>query len=131
MRRIIAGNGDEQAFKLFDQEYWDFDSIDLSGGKLFGVFVSGQSGILHHIHLRNLLVHDVHGEEVKHKESGLVVISPGTIQQHFDDALVEEVTAFDTEQWAGILIGGANFGEVAEKDWSTHVTVGNSVVHDV
>jgi hypothetical protein len=41
-QRIIAGNGDEEAFKLFDQEYWDVDSINFSGGKLFGVFVSGK-----------------------------------------------------------------------------------------
>ena len=129
--KIIAGNGDEQAFKLFDQEYWDVDSIDFSGGTVFGVLVSGQVGILHHIHLKNLLVHDVHGGEVKHKESGLVVISPGTVQQHFDDVLVEGIAAYGTDQWAGILIGGGNFGEVAEKDWSTHIVVRNSVVHDV
>ena len=51
--RVIAANGDEEAFKLFDQEYWEVDSIDFSGGRLFGVFVSGHGGILHHIHLRN------------------------------------------------------------------------------
>jgi hypothetical protein len=129
--KVIAGQGAEEAFKLLDQEYWDVDSIDFGGGTLFGVFVSGNEGILHHIHLRNLLVHDVHGGEVKHKESGLVVISPGKIQQHFDDVLVEGVTAYRTEQWAGIVVGGGNFGEVAEKDWSTHVIVRNSVVHDV
>jgi hypothetical protein len=129
--KVIAGKDDEEAFKLFDQEYWDIDSIDFSGGAIFGVFVSGDTGVLHHIHIRNLLVHDVHGADVKHKESGLVVISPGKAQQHFDDVFVEGVTAYGTEQWAGILIGGGNFGDVAEKDWSTHVVVRNSVVHDV
>jgi hypothetical protein len=129
--KVIAGKGDEEAFKLFDQEYWDVDSIEFAGGTLFGVFVSGQVGILHHIHLRNLLVHDVRGGEVKNKDNGLVVISPGKIKQHFDDVLVEGVTAFRTEQWAGILVGGGNFGDVAEEDWSTHVVVRNSVVHDV
>lgn len=129
--KIIAGRGDEEAFKLFNQQYWDVDSIDFSGGTLFGVYVSGQAGILHHIHIRNVLVHDVHGSEVKHKESGLVVISPGKVEQHFDDVQVEGVTAYDTNQWAGILVGGGNFGEVPEEDWNTHVTVRNSVVHDV
>jgi hypothetical protein len=129
--KAIADRGDEEAFKLFDQEYWDVDSIEFSGGTLFGVFVSGQTGILHHIHLRNLLVHDVHGGDVKHKESGLIVISPGKVEQHFDDVLVDGVTAYNAEQWAGILIGGGNFGDVPEKDWSTHVIVRNSVVHDV
>ena len=129
--RVLAGKGDEEAFKLFDQEYWDVDSIEFSGGTVFGVFVSGHAGILHHIHIRNLLVHDVHGGEMKHKESGLVVISPGKVQQHFDDVLVEGVTAYRTEQWAGILVGGGNFGEVAEENWNTHVIVRNSSVHDV
>jgi hypothetical protein len=129
--RVIAGKNDEEAFKLFDQQYWDVDSIEFSGGTLFGVFVSGQTGTLHHIHVRNLLVHDVHGGEVKHKESGLVVISPGKVEQHFDDVLVDGVTAYGTEQWVGILVGGGNFGEVTEENWNTRVVVRNSVVHDV
>jgi hypothetical protein len=129
--RVVANRGDEEAFKLFGQEFWDIDSIDFSGGTVFGVYVSGEAGVLHHIHLRNLLVHDVRGEEVKHKESGLVVISPGKVHQHFDDVLVDGIVAYGTAQWAGILVGGGNFGEVPEEDWSTHVIVRNSVVHDV
>ena len=129
--KVTARKGDEEVLKLFNQEYWDVDSINFSGGTLFGVFVSGDSGILHHIHLRNLLVHDVNGSDVKSKESGLVVISPGKAQQHFDDVLVEGVTAYRTQQWAGILVGGGNFGFLPESDWSTHVTVRDSVVHDV
>jgi Right handed beta helix region len=129
--KVIAGKNDEEAFKLFDQEYWDVDSIEFSGGTIFGVFVSGQTGVLHHIHVRNLLVHDVHGGEVKSKESGLVVISPGKLGQRFEDVLVEGVTAYDTNQWSGILVGGGNFGEVPEKDWCSHVIVRNSSVHDL
>jgi hypothetical protein len=129
--KVIAGKYDEEAFKLFDQEYWDVDSIEFSGGTIFGVFVSGQTGTLHHIHVRNLLVHDVHGGEVKNKESGLVVISPGKLGQRFDDVLVDGVTAYETNQWSGILIGGGNFGEVPEQDWCSHVIVRNSAVHDL
>jgi Right handed beta helix region len=129
--QVVAEKDAEEAFKLFDQEYWDIDSLEFSGGTLFGVYVSGQTGILHHIHVRNLLVHDVYGSEVKHKESGLVVISPGKVDQHFDDVLVDGVTAYGTDQWAGILVGGGNFGEVAEKDWNTNVIVRNSEVDDV
>jgi hypothetical protein len=129
--KVIANQGDEEAFRLFDQEYWDVDSIEFSGGTLFGVYVSGQAGVLHHIYLRNLLVHDVYGGDVKHKESGLVVVSPGKVEQHFDDVLVDGVTAYGTDQWAGILVGGGNFGDVEEKDWNTHVVVRNSTVHDL
>jgi len=129
--KVIAGKDDAQAFKLFNQEYWDVDSIDFSGGTVFGVFISGDTGILHHIHLKNLLVHDVNGQALKSKDCGLVVIQPGKAQQHFDDVLVEEVNAYRTNQWAGIMVGGGNFGFLPESDWSTHVTVRNSVVHDV
>lgn len=129
--KIIAGAKPSQAFKLFNQEYWDIDSLDFSGGSTFGVFISGDKGILHHIHLKNLLVHGVLGEDMKHKESGLVVISPGAESQWFDDVLVDGVTAYNTKQWAGILVGGGNFGFPPEGTWSTHVTIRNSVVHDV
>jgi hypothetical protein len=129
--KIAAGNKPTQAFKLFNQEYWDVDSLDFSGGSTFGVFVSGDKGILHHIHLTNLLVHDVLGEDMKHKESGLVVISPGAESQWFDDVLVDGVTAYNTKQWAGILVGGGDFGFPPEDTWSTRVTIRNSIVHDV
>jgi hypothetical protein len=129
--KVTANKVDEESFRLFNQEYWDVDSIDFSGGTIFGVFVSGATGILHHIHLRNLLVHDVYGDKVKSKDTGLVVFTRGKIEQHFEDVLVEGVTAYHTTQWAGILIGGGNLGFTPEATWSTHVIVRNSVVHDV
>jgi hypothetical protein len=129
--KIVGGDKPTQAFKLFNQEYWDVDSLDFSGGSTFGIFISGDKGILHHIHLKNLLVHGVLGQDMKHKESGLIVISPGAASQWFDDVLVDGVTAYNTKQWAGILVGGGNFGFPPEDTWSTHVTIRNSVVHDV
>ncbi|WP_263368479.1 right-handed parallel beta-helix repeat-containing protein [Edaphobacter bradus] len=129
--KIFAGDKPTQAFKLFNQEYWDIDSLDLSGGTTFGIFISGDKGILHHIHLTNLLVHGVLGGDLKSKDSGLVVISPGTVNQWFDDVLVDGVTAYNTKQWAGIMVGGGNLGFTPENTWSTHVIIRNSIVHDV
>jgi len=129
--KIVAESGSEQALKLFNQEYWDIDSLDLSGANKFGVFISGDKGVLHHIHLANLLVHDIGGAEMKHKESGLVVISPGSVDQRFDDVLVDGVTAYNTQEWVGIMVGGGNFGWPPESTWSTHVIIRDSVVHDV
>lgn len=128
--RIVATTKDRQAFLLDGQEYWDVDSLDIAGGNTFGVYVTGETGVLHHIHLSNLSVHDVTGAELEHKESGLVIISPGSAEQHFDDVLVDGVTAWNTTQWAGILVGGGNFGYPPESTWSTHVAVRNSMVHD-
>jgi hypothetical protein len=129
--KIVADSKSEEALKLFNQEYWTIDSLEISGGNTFGVFVSGDKGILHHIHLANLRVHDVAGAEMKHKESGLVVISPGSADQRFDDVLVDGVIAFNTQEWVGIMVGGGNFGWPPESTWSTHVIIRNSIVHNV
>jgi hypothetical protein len=129
--RIIADTSAQESLKLFNQEYWDIDSLDLSGGTTNGVFISGDNGILHHIHLFNLAVHDVIGGELKHKESGLVAITPGSVNQHFDDVIVDGVTAWNTNQWVGIVVGGGNLGYPPENDWNTNVEIRNSAIHDV
>jgi hypothetical protein len=129
--RIIAETSAPESLKLFNQEYWDIDSLDLSGGTTYGVLISGDKGILHHIHLSNLAVHDVIGGELKYKESGLVSITPGSVHQHFDDVIVDGVTAWNTNQWVGILVGGGNLGYPPESDWNTNVEIRNSAIHDV
>ncbi|MFZ0662902.1 MAG: right-handed parallel beta-helix repeat-containing protein [Acidobacteriaceae bacterium] len=129
--RIIAGKSAKQALLLFNQQYWDIDSLDFSGGTVNGIFISGDKGVLHHIHLSNLAVHDVFGGEMKHKESGLVAISPSSANQHFDGVLVDNVTAWNTNQWVGILVGGGNLGYPPESDWSINAVIRNSSVHDV
>jgi hypothetical protein len=129
--RIVAGPGAEAALRLFNQEYWEIDSLDLSGSQTFGVFISGDKGVLHHIYVKNLAIHDVVGGELKDKESGLLAITPGTTAQHFDDVLIDGVTAWNTNQWAGIVVGGGNFGFPPRETWSTHVVIRNSTVHDV
>jgi hypothetical protein len=129
--KIVAASERDAVLKLFNQEYWNIDSLDFSGANKFGVFISGDKGILHHIHLANLVVHDVGGAEMKNKESGLVVISPGSVDQRFDDVLVDGVTAYNTQEWVGIMVGGGNFGWPPESTWSTHVVIRDSIVHDV
>jgi hypothetical protein len=129
--QIIADRQNDAALKLFNQQYWEIDSLDFSGSQIHGVFISGDRGVLHHIHLANLLVHDVGGEKIAAKETGLVIISPGAVNQHFDDVLVDGVEAYQTSQWAGILVGGGDFGMPPENTWSTRVVIRNSTVHDV
>jgi hypothetical protein len=75
-------------------------------------------------------VHDVTGD-VTAKEGGLLVISPGKLEQRFDDVLVDGATAYATSQWVGILIGGGDFGYPPESARSSDVVVRNSIVHDV
>lgn len=129
--KIIAPSAGEESFRLFNQEYWEIDSLDFSGGRTYGIFISGDKGILHHIHLNNLAVHDVVGGEMKNKDNGLVLITPGSVDQHFDDVLVDGVTAWNTQEWMGIMIGGGKFGFPPESTWSTNVVIRNSIIHDV
>lgn len=129
--KIVAPLGSEESFRLFNQEYWDIDSLDFSGGRTYGIFISGDKGILHHIHLKNLAVHDVVGGEMKSKDNGLVLITPGSVDQRFDDVLVDGVTAWNAQEWMGIMIGGGKFGFPPESTWSTNVVIRNSMVHDV
>jgi len=129
--KVVAEASAEEAFRLFDQQYWDIDSLDFSGGTTYGILISGTKGILHHIHLSNLAVHDVFGGTMKNKDNGLVVFSSGSVDQHFDDVLVDGVTAWNTNQWVGIMIGGGNLGFPPESAWNTNAVVRNSTVHDV
>jgi len=129
--RLIAAAKDRQVLGLFNQEYWQIDSLDLSGASRYGVFISGGVGTLHHIYLKNLYVHDVRGGDLKDKENGLVVVGPSSSKVVFNDILIDGVIAVHTNQWAGILVGGGNFKFSPDMPLNNHVTVRNSSVQDV
>jgi len=126
--RIRAGNGSEAAVVLFNQEYWEIASLDISGSTRYGAHVGGDRGTLHHIHLLQLSIHDVLDphSEMKKKASGLVVVEASSPDAAFDDVLVDGVIAERTNQWSGIFISGSD-----GKAITTHVSVKNSMVHDV
>jgi hypothetical protein len=129
--RIAATANDRQALLLFNQEYWQIDSLDISGANKYGVFVSGDKGSLRHIFLKNLSVHDVQGGDLQNKDNGLVVVGPSSSNVFFKDILVDGVVAAHTNQWAGILIGGGPFGFPADAPLNNKITVRNSSVQDV
>jgi hypothetical protein len=117
--RIEANPGDEFALRLFNQSFWEISSLDLKGGTTYGLFAGGDAPVLHHIHLRNLRVHDVRGL-MKRKESGLVVINASGTGIGFDDIEVDGILASNTTQWSGIFVSGAS-----------HVRIRNSIAHDM
>jgi hypothetical protein len=129
--RIVATASDRQVLLLFNQEYWQVDSLDLSGASKYGIFVSGDKGAMHHIALKNLFVHDVQGGAMKSKDNGLVVVGPSSRDAFFNDVLLDGVVVAHTNQWAGILIGGGNFPYAPDAPLNSHVTVRNSSVQDV
>jgi len=125
---IVDAAGGEAAVKLFDQQHWHIEAIEATGGNPYGIHISGSRGTLRHFRVRNVVIHDV-GGEVKAKTSGLLVVAAGGGGQTFEDVVIDGVTAYDTTQWAGILVHGAAW---ADKDLrARHVTIRNSIVHDV
>jgi hypothetical protein len=117
--RIVDDFADGAALRLSDQQYWEIASLDLSGSTTYGVLVESAGATMHHVFLRDLLVHNVRGS-LKHKESGLVVLHATGPSGSFDNILVDGVQAFDTTQWAGIFVSDA-----------AHVQVLNSIAHNV
>ena len=134
LRPIIDGGGNEAAFLLFNQQYWHIQDIELTGGTVFGIHITGDEtgGTLNHFRLTNLVIHDVYGVEVESKVTGLVVLSSGGENNTLNDVVVDNVTAYNTNQWGGIVIAGlAGDYRLDPPVLSTNITVRNSTVHDV
>lgn len=121
---VIEARNAESAIKLFNQHHWEIESLETVGGIPYGVIISGTRGDLRHFVLRNLVVHDVSGEP-KTKVSGLVTITaPGSA--HLQDILIDGITAYNTTQWAGMVVNG-NWLAGRIRD----VVIRNSIVHHV
>ena len=129
--KIAAPSTARQALLLFNQQYWQVDSLDISGGNKYGVFVTGDTGILHHLYLKNLYVHDVYGGALKNKDNGLVIVGPSSMNAFFDDVLIDGVDTAHTNQWAGILVGGGPFPYKDDSPLNTSIQIRNSTAHDV
>ncbi len=129
--KIVAPSTARQALLLFNQQYWQVDSLDIAGGSKYGLFVTGDNGTLHHLYLKNLYVHDVYGGALKNKDNGLVIVGPSSLNAFFDDILIDGVDAAHTNQWAGILVGGGSFPFKDDAPLNTNIQIRNSTVHDV
>jgi hypothetical protein len=121
---VIEAGKSEAAVKLFDQQYWEVENLETTGGDPYGVFVSGTKGVLKHFVLRNLLVRDVTGTP-KTKNSGLVVVR-GTPELVLEDVTIDGVTARSTTQWSGIVVSGGS-----RESRVKNVVVRNSVAHHI
>ena len=128
---IISGGSNTAAVQLLDQEYWDIENIETTGGNPYGIHISGSNSntnTLHHIHLINVTAHDVGGNvtSASPKDVGVIAISAGS-SQTLNDVLVDGATVYSTNEWFGIYIGGGIYPNTP----GTNITVQNSLVHDV
>jgi hypothetical protein len=125
---VVDAKGGEAAVKLFNQQHWQIETIETAGGNPYGIHISGDRGTLRDFRIRNVVIHDV-GGEVKAKTSGLLVVAAGGGDQTFEDVVIDGVTAYDTTQWAGIIVNGSASAD--KKVRARNVTIRNSIVHDV
>ncbi len=131
---IINGGSAEVAFELRNQQYWEIQDIEITGGTVFGIHITGDegAGALQHFRLTNLVVHDVHGGKLRDKVTGLVVLSSGGNHSTINDVVVDHVTAYNTNQWGGIVVAGLSGDYRADPpNLSTNIIVRNSTVHNV
>ncbi len=120
---IDAGNA-PAALRLFNQQGWDIENIEMAGGSPHGIYIGGDTGSLRHFRLRNVIVRDVAGEP-KTKRTGLVVVD-GTPGAAIEEVVIDGVVAHHTTQWAGVMVIGTSREQRARR-----VTVRNTLVHHV
>ncbi len=127
---INGGTGNNAAVRLYNQQGWHIQNVEITGGNTYGLWVGGNSGTLNHFRVTNVVVHDVIGTALS-KNNGLVDIEAdwgGSSTAVIGDVIVDGVTAYNTGQWNGIRImctGSETF------PGNLPVTIRNSTVHDV
>lgn len=126
----IIGTGQQAGIKLQDQQYWEVAHLDVTGGNPYGVFITGTASHLKHFRLTDLVVHDVTGVP-KTKQTGLVVIGADEkAPVIFDDIVIDGITAYNTTQWAGIVVTGGIYAATGSPR-GADITIRNSIVHDM
>ena len=133
---VINGGSGEEALKLFNQQYWEINNLELTGGNRYGIFISGDTpdSTLNHIYLRNLDVHGATYPSSKRADSGEVFISPNGAAQILNDILIDHVLAHDSHASEGIFVsaGGAWIEKSGvSQPLGSNVTVRNSTAHDI
>jgi hypothetical protein len=133
---IIQGSTAEAAVKLFNQEYWEINNLEIVGGYKYGLYVSGDSpdSSINHIYLRNLDVHGATYSSTRRADSGEVFVSPGGVRQVLNDVLIDGVVAHDSHVSEGIFVSAG--GKWIEwngvlQPLGRNITVQNSIAHDI
>lgn len=125
----VDAPGAPAAVALWNQSHWRLENFSAGGSTEYGIHVSGDSGVMHGIELRDLHISDVRGP-LKRKNSGLVVVEARE-KAIFEHIVIDGVTAERTSQWAGILVNGAGHASPLAERRSRNVIIRNSVVNDV
>jgi hypothetical protein len=128
---IIVGGSESAGLMLSDQQYWEIENLEVVGGSPYGIHIGGAATVMRHFRITNVVVHDVPGTPLT-KDSGLVVIAPDeNARSRIEDVILDGVTAYETSEWAGIIVNGSGFDSTDGQDRGDHIEIRNSMVHDV
>ena len=96
---IEAGGIHRAALYLYNVEYWEINNLEITNtgkhpkARRTGVFVHiNNFGTAHHIHLKNLHIHDVNGSLVKKQGAGYAIYyrnEGSNLKSRFDGLLIE------------------------------------------
>ncbi|MGA9354210.1 MAG: choice-of-anchor Q domain-containing protein [Terriglobales bacterium] len=133
---VINGGASQAALTLYNQQYWEINNLEIVGGTLDGVFVSGNTPnvSINHIYLKNLTVHGATYTSTTRGDSGEVVISTTAAGETVNDVLIDGVMAYSSNVSEGIYVnaGGAWAGGNGQSQpLGSNVTVQNSTAHDI
>jgi len=111
-RPVIAGEGRAfEAVRLYNQQQWEITGLEVTNhspegrAPRAGVRVLGEdAGVLSHIHLRDLVVHDVNGHFREGRDGGkcnagiLFDVIGSQVPTRFDDVLIEGCRVYQCDR---------------------------------
>lgn len=106
-RPLIRGQGlITNVIYLYNQEYWEIKNIEvtnfLQGDTSLkrGVYIKAKDfGTVHHIHLQNLLIHDINGDLTDKDNGGIFCEITGNAKPtKFDDLLIDDCHIYDVDR---------------------------------
>jgi len=147
---IIDGGGleGEGVLKLYNQSFWEINNLEITNfaatpGDRRGVEIKAANiGLLRHIHLKNLKIHDIpgivgNGLEAK-KTAGIyiAVIEDDKTPTRFDDVLIEGCEIFNVQNQGIVTNNEVKHSDYPDTEqWHkrkfTNLSVKNNVIHHI
>ena len=91
---------------LYNQEYWELHNLEITNYRpddtklKRGIFILAEDfGVVHHLHINNLNIHDVNGDMSTRKNGGIILEIIGSqVPTWFDDVLIENCIVRDVDR---------------------------------
>ena len=141
---IHAAGKHFEGLRLYNQQYWEISGLEITNhgpegpAPRAGVRVLGEeAGVLSHIHLRDLDVHDVNGHLLEGRDEGkcsagiLFDVIGETTPTRFDDVLIEGCQVHTCDR--GGIKTWTNWGRRNPRGWApyTRLIIRNNRLDDI